>query len=157
MSLVQIKLDTPLATLYLVASPQGLLGVHFQAQQVEEGSGAGQQAARDILTRAAAQLTEYVAGQRQDFELTLDLRGSEFQKNVWRYLGSVPYGQTRSYKEVAVELGKAGAFRAVGNANAKNPLCIVVPCHRIIASDGSLGGYSGGVCTKRRLLQLEAR
>lgn len=157
MTLVQIKLETVLTTLYLVASPRGLVGVHWRAQQIEEHSGGEYQRARDIAGCAAEQMTEYVEGTRRTFELPLDVRGTAFQRRVWSSLTCIPYGQTRSYQALAVELGSDKGARAVGNANAKNPLCIVLPCHRIVASDGSLGGYSGGVQIKRQLLALEER
>lgn len=157
MPLVQIKVDTSLATLYLVASARGLVGVHFQEQQVDAAGGHERAMAQDILASAARQLTEYLAFERQAFELALDLGGSAFQRRVWAQLGRIPYGQTTSYQGIAHKLGDAGASRAVGNANGKNPLCIIVPCHRVIASNGTLGGYSGGLDVKRRLLEHEAR
>jgi len=155
MSLVQLKVDTSLAALYLVASARGLVGVYFQEQQLEPAVGHELEMAQATLGRAARQMSEYLAFERQDFELALDLRGSAFQRRVWAQLTRIPYGQTRSYLGIARELGDAGASRAVGSANGKNPLCIVVPCHRVISSDGTLGGYSGGLHIKRQLLEHE--
>lgn len=104
---------------------------------------------------AAHQLLEYLEGKRTDFGLELDLRGTDFQRGVWRSLLEIPYGQTRSYGEVARAIQRPNAVRAVGAANGSNPLAIVVPCHRVIASDGSLGGYGGGLDLKGRLLAME--
>lgn len=103
----------------------------------------------------ARQLDEYFAGQRQRFELELAPEGSPFQQEVWRYLLQIPLGQTRSYGEVAKALGQPGAARAVGRANATNPIPIVIPCHRVIGSDGTLTGFGGGLPTKRELLRHE--
>jgi len=101
------------------------------------------------------QLLEYLEGTRKYFDLPLDIRGTEFQKVVWKELVKIPYGETISYKDMAVAIKKSKASRAVGTANGKNPLCIIIPCHRVIASDGSLGGYSGGLSIKMKLLKLE--
>src|SRR4030095_12293191 len=100
-------------------------------------------------------LKEYFSGVRHDFDLPLDIQGTAFQKRVWEQLRRIPYGKTASYRDIARMIGKKTAYRAVGNANGKNPLCIIVPCHRVIAADGSLGGYSGGLKIKTQLLKLE--
>ena len=105
--------------------------------------------------RAAVQLVEYLEGKRTAFDLPLDLRGTEFQRRVWQALLEIPYGETRSYLEVARAIGAPHAVRAVGAANGANPVALVVPCHRVIASDGSLGGYGGGLRLKERLLAME--
>ena len=104
---------------------------------------------------AAAEIIEYLEGKRSAFELALDLRGTDFQLRVWRALLEIPYGQTRSYHEVARSIGRPRAVRAVGAANGANPLSLVVPCHRVIAADGRLGGYGGGLELKARLLAME--
>ena len=104
---------------------------------------------------AIQQLREYLDGKRRAFELPLDLRGTEFQRRVWQALLEIPYGQTRSYAEQARAVGAPAAVRSVGTANGSNPIAIVVPCHRVIASGGKLGGYGGGLALKRRLLALE--
>ncbi len=101
------------------------------------------------------QLDEYFAGVREKFDLPLALEGTDFQRQVWRALVAIPYGETRSYGELAAELGRPGASRAVGRANATNPIPIVIPCHRVIGADGSLTGFGGGLPAKRRLLELE--
>jgi len=108
-----------------------------------------------LIREAARQLTEYLNGVRRDFDLPLCLQGTVFQKNVWRALQSIPYGQTRTYKEIAEELGDPKAARAVGTANNRNPLPIIIPCHRVIGANGNLSGYLGGVTVKRALLDLE--
>lgn len=105
----------------------------------------------------AAQLAEYFAGTRTSFDLALDARGTEFQRAVWRALVAIPYGETRTYAEIARAIGRPEAVRAVGAANGRNPLSIVVPCHRVVGADGALTGYAGGLANKRRLLEVEAR
>lgn len=114
----------------------------------------GEQGAR-WADEAARQLQEYLAGQRKEFTIPLDLRGTAFQRKVWKALLQISYGATRSYGEIARKIGHSRAARAVGGANHSNPVAIVVPCHRVIASDGSLGGYAGGVKRKSLLLRLE--
>ncbi|PID47175.1 MAG: cysteine methyltransferase [Proteobacteria bacterium] len=109
----------------------------------------------ELIQKAKKQLDEYLLGKRKEFSLPLLLVGSEFQKQVWNALLDVHYGQTASYKELAKNIEKPEAVRAVANANGANSLAIIVPCHRIIASDGELGGYSGGVSVKKKLLKLE--
>src|SRR5581483_5006765 len=101
------------------------------------------------------ELKEYFSGKRKEFSLSLDLRGTEFQKRCWRALLKIPYGKTRSYAEIAREVGSPRSFRAVGQANHHNPIAIVVPCHRVITSAGTLGGYGGGLDMKEKLLRLE--
>jgi len=102
------------------------------------------------------QLQEYFAGKRKKFDVKLHLAGTPFEKKVWKALTEIPYGKTASYAEIASKIGKPTAFRAVGNANGKNPIPIIIPCHRVINSSGELGGYGGGLDLKRRLLELEA-
>jgi methylated-DNA-[protein]-cysteine S-methyltransferase len=106
---------------------------------------------------AVDQLQAYFAGQRTAFDLQLELRGSEFQRRVWDALLTIPYGETRSYGEIAEQIGAAGAARAVGLANGRNPIAIIVPCHRVIGTGGGLTGYGGGLDRKRALLELERR
>ncbi len=108
-----------------------------------------------LLADAAGQILEYFQGTRTEFSVPLRPEGTEFQKRVWSRLCAVPYGTTCSYKELAAAAGSARACRAVGNANGKNPIPILIPCHRVIAADGNLGGYSGGLDIKVSLLQLE--
>lgn len=108
-----------------------------------------------LLERAKQELVEYAEGRRKSFDLPLAAKGTEFQKKVWDALRSIPYGETRTYKQIAEQVGNPKGCRAVGMANNKNPIGIIVPCHRVIGSDGSLTGYAGGVDIKRRLLELE--
>ena len=107
------------------------------------------------LEAAVEQLGEYFEGSRRSFDLPLALRGTPFQCDVWRALADIPYGETISYAELAAMVGRPGAFRAVGQANGANPIPIVLPCHRVVASGGGIGGYGGGLPLKRRLLALE--
>ena len=108
-----------------------------------------------LARQAIAELQEYSAGRRKRFSVPLDLRGTPFQLKVWKALLRIPYGETRSYRQIAREVGNPRASRAVGMANHRNPVAIVVPCHRVISSDGSLGGYAGGLDLKARMLHLE--
>jgi O-6-methylguanine DNA methyltransferase len=119
----------------------------FRNQSWEESAGG--------MEPYVSQLREYFAGQRRAFEFAVDLRGTDFQKSCWRALLEIPYGETRTYAEIARAVGCARGFRAVGMANHDNPVAIVVPCHRVLASDGKLGGYGGGLDLKRKLLDLE--
>lgn len=110
-----------------------------------------------LIERAATQLREYFEGKRTDFDLPLSLAGTDFQRSVWKALQEIPWGETRSYKDIAVQIGKPKATRAVGMANNRNPIPIIVPCHRVVGSDGSLTGYGGGLPVKQHLLELEKR
>jgi len=107
------------------------------------------------LSEANRQLQEYFAGQRKEFDLELNPSGTEFMRNVWASLQKIPYGETRSYKDIAVSIGKDKAFRAVGLANNRNPISIIIPCHRVIGANGALIGYGGGLDIKTFLLDLE--
>jgi methylated-DNA-[protein]-cysteine S-methyltransferase len=109
-----------------------------------------------VLLLAERQLAEYFAGTRKSFDLPLDFSGTPFQKQVWSELLTIPFGQTRTYGEIAVAIGKPRAFRAVGAANGKNPISIIAPCHRVIGKDGSLTGFAGGLAAKECLLGIEA-
>jgi methylated-DNA-[protein]-cysteine S-methyltransferase len=108
-----------------------------------------------LIREAYRQLTQYLDGRRQSFDVSLNPQGTSFQTNVWRALQAIPYGQTKTYGQIAAEIGKPKAYRAVGLANNKNPLPIFVPCHRVIGADGSLTGYAGGLAIKQKLLELE--
>lgn len=144
--------------LYLVASEKGLQGVFLKKQKTPLARSLKEQRSPvRILARSVQQLDEYLDGKRRSFDLPFDITGTPFQKNVWRELSKIPYGKTYSYKDIANRIKNSKAVRAVGTANGKNPLCIIVPCHRVIAADGSLGGYAGGLTMKRRLLKLEQK
>ncbi|MCI6737641.1 MAG: methylated-DNA--[protein]-cysteine S-methyltransferase [Intestinibacter sp.] len=109
----------------------------------------------DLIKMAYIQLSEYIEGQRKQFDLPLDPKGTEFQRKVWKELTKIPYGETRSYKEVAIAIGNEKASRAIGMANNKNPIPIVIPCHRVVGSNKKLVGYAGGLDLKEKLLNLE--
>jgi methylated-DNA-[protein]-cysteine S-methyltransferase len=148
MSLSQRKIPSPVGELYLVASDKGLRGIYKKKQAVPVEPS-------KVLDSASRELNEYFSGDRKKFSVPLDLEGTDFQKKVWAELIKIPYGTTVSYREIATRIRSPKAVRAVGSANGKNPLCIVVPCHRVIAADGGLGGYSGGLKMKSKLLELE--
>lgn len=160
---VQARADTPLGPMRLAASPNGLSGVWFEGQRHEptahlHGSEAWALAPGDhpVLQEAAHQLQQYLGGQRQHFDLPLDLSGgTAFQQSVWRALLQIGRGQTISYGTLGRQLGNPSAVRAVGAAVGRNPLSVVVPCHRVLGADGSLTGYAGGLDRKRALLTLE--
>lgn len=143
------NIQTPLGNMVAVSQNGKIVSLDFSDQVVENN-------ADQVLKRLADQLNEYFAGKREEFDLPLDPEGTEFQKLVWQTLGKIPYGTTISYKEESAMMGKPKAFRAVANANGKNPISIIIPCHRVIASGGKLGGYSGGLDKKRFLLALES-
>jgi methylated-DNA-[protein]-cysteine S-methyltransferase len=136
----------------LVASDNGILRIHLGGGVPPEGR---RNPGNPVLLEAAQQLRAYFAGELREFRLPLDLRGTEFQLRVWRQLLTIPYGETRSYGEIARAMGAPNAVRAVGAANGANPIAIVVPCHRVIGSGGKLVGYGGGLPLKKRLLELE--
>jgi methylated-DNA-[protein]-cysteine S-methyltransferase len=145
---------SPIGPLTLVATARGLSHVLFPGEALPSTSSGGEQATA-ILAEAARQLAEYFAGTRRDFDLALDPQGTPFQLAAWRSLGEIPYGETISYGEQARRLGRPGSARAVGAANGRNPLPIVVPCHRVVGASGKLVGFGGGLEAKRYLLNLE--
>ncbi|WP_275060714.1 methylated-DNA--[protein]-cysteine S-methyltransferase [Ferrimonas lipolytica] len=149
------ELVTPLGKVLIVGDEQGLRQVAFQHGAQPQRIEADWQRNDQALAQARQQLCQYFAGERQQFELTLAPKGTEFQQQVWRALVEIPYGQTASYGEVANQIGKPKAVRALGAANGKNPLAVVVPCHRVIGANGTLTGYAGGLALKAQLLQLE--
>ncbi len=151
-----LTIESPLGPLRLVADGDELIGLYLPDQPGPAAPGA-REARTPVLARAAAQLAEYFAGERREFDLPLAPRGTGFQLRVWRELARIPYGETRSYGELARAIDQPAASRAVGAANGKNPISIVVPCHRVIAGTGALTGYAGGIAAKRWLLEHEAR
>jgi len=146
-------LDTPLGTLQLVSNGEHLQKIHFPG--MHSTTYGTEQRIDAVLSACVDQLTEYFAGKRRDFDLPLRAGGTEFQQQVWSALVDIPYGELRSYQDIANAIGKPKAVRAVGAANGRNPLPIVVPCHRVIGSDGSLTGFAGGLAMKTQLLTLE--
>ena len=152
----QTTIATPLGPLLLARTERGLAGAWFEGQKHHPGPLIAVRRPDDALLREAAdQLHAYFAGERDAFELPLDLHGTGFQRAVWRALLTIPGGRTRSYGEIARALGAAAAVRAVGGAVGRNPVSVIVPCHRVVGSDGSMTGYAGGVERKRALLALE--
>jgi len=157
------QIDTPIGSLRLASTSRGLAVVelpHASGRGLEGWlrrslPGARCEEAFAPNRAAAVQIVEFLEGKRQGFELPLDPRGTAFQRAVWSELARIPYGETRSYADVARAIGRPLAVRAVGAANGANPLALVVPCHRVIAADGSLGGYGGGLELKARLLAME--
>jgi methylated-DNA-[protein]-cysteine S-methyltransferase len=141
----------------LVASDGGIRTIEFQPTERPAGheGTSTRNDANPKLRLAATQLQQYFSGRLREFHLPLDLRGTKFQMAVWRELEKIPYGETRSYAQIAAAIGKPKAVRAVGAANGANPIPIVVPCHRVIGSTGKLTGYGGGLPLKERLLELE--
>jgi methylated-DNA-[protein]-cysteine S-methyltransferase len=147
--------DSPIGRLLLAADDAGLCRIDFPEGRHPQQPEPQWREQRARFDEALRQLEAYFAGTLQRFELPLAPAGTPFQRSVWRALCAIPYGQTLSYGALALRLGKPGASRAVGLANGRNPLPIVVPCHRVIGSDGSLTGFGGGLPTKRHLLRLE--
>ncbi|MFL5814102.1 MAG: methylated-DNA--[protein]-cysteine S-methyltransferase [Bdellovibrionia bacterium] len=156
MSSVQLMMNSVIGPLFVVASERGLLGIYWKQQPAHLVHSLKSRSPEvQILARAQSQLDEYLRADRKRFDLPLDVQGTEFQKKVWAALTEIPYGKTVSYQELANQIENKNAVRAVGTANGRNPLCIVIPCHRVIASNGTLGGYSGGLEIKAKLLKLE--
>ena len=139
-------------SLRLVASDSGVRAIEFTPAKPVEGH---REDSNPLLREAVSQLQAYFDGNLRRFRLPLDMPGTEFQKRVWRELEKIPYGETRSYAQIAAAIGTPQAVRAVGAANGSNPVAIVVPCHRVIGSGGRLTGYGGGLPLKKRLLELE--
>ncbi len=155
---VHKKIKSPSGMLTLISNGSALAAILWENDspdrvRIEKGE---QSETDPILIEAEKQLLEYYAGRRTSFDLPLDFQGSDFQKSVWKALLAIPYGETKTYKQIASELGKEQAVRAVGTAIGKNPLSIVAPCHRVIGSDGELRGFAGGLETKAQLLKLES-
>lgn len=157
------KIDSPIGSLRVASTERGLAYLELPSASGRGLSGWLRRCVPDARcadgfapNRAAiAQVLEYLEGKRVAFEIELDLRGTPFQSAVWRALLEIPYGETRSYAEIAAAVGQPNAWRAVGAANGANPVALVVPCHRVIASDGRLGGYAGGSELKAKLLAME--
>ena len=145
---------SPVGKLRLVASEKGLVAIDVRNNSTQVVT-APNASAEAILIKTKKQLEQYFAGKRTSFDVALDLVGTEFQVQAWRALRRIPFGKTISYGQQASNIKKPKAFRAVGSANGKNPIPIIVPCHRVVASDGSLGGYSLGLKMKKQLLALE--
>jgi methylated-DNA-[protein]-cysteine S-methyltransferase len=150
---------SPVGELTLVGSDRGLAAVLWEDDDPSRVRLADLQedAEHPVLLRAQQQLEEYFVGKRRKFTVTLDPAGTDFQNRVWNALRTIPFGETRSYGQIAEQIGSHKAVRAVGAANGANPLSIIVPCHRVIGADGKLTGFAGGLAVKARLLALESR
>jgi methylated-DNA-[protein]-cysteine S-methyltransferase len=150
--------QSPLGRMMLVANDDGLAGVYFIGQKhyVRPGSGWRKDPDNESLGKAKKELEEYFAGKRKRFDLPLAPEGSDFQRAVWKAIAGVPFGETITYAELARRAGHPGSARAAGAATGRNPIGIIVPCHRIVGSDGTLTGYAGGLEKKKKLLALEA-
>ncbi len=163
-AIVQTRIPSPMGDMVLAATPSGLAGVWFTDQRHRPEAldfknvphAWPQQDSHPTLRKAARQLGEFFAGTRKSFELPLDISGgTPFQQSIWRALLQIPYGKTSSYGDIGRQIGNPAAVRAVGSAVGRNPLGLIVPCHRVLGSDGSLTGYAGGLHRKTALLQLE--
>ena len=157
--LVASTMPTPIGRLTLVASPDGLAAVLWANDRPSRVRLLidAEDADHPVIAESARQLAEYFAGRRRAFALPLDVSGTAFQQQVWSALRTIPFGETRSYGEIARQIGHPTAARAVGAANGRNPVSIVTPCHRVIGSMGQLTGFAGGLDVKARLLALEKR
>ena len=150
------RTPSPVGPLLLVASEKGLVRLEFEGRVMRLDNRTIQlRESKQFLAPYLGELNEYFHGERREFTIALDLRGTEFQLACWHALLAIPYGETRSYADIARGIGHPKAFRAVGMSNNRNPIAIVVPCHRVIATGGSLCGYGGGLDIKRKLLNLE--
>lgn len=157
MSLFYDTFDSPIGALTVAGDSQGIHHILFENNRYDAKGRQHWQHDPHALADARTQLLEYLHGQRQQFELPLAPQGTAFQLRVWKALADIPFGQTWSYVELARHIGHPSASRAVGAANGRNPLPIVLPCHRVIGSSGALTGFGGGLPTKAALLQLEAQ
>lgn len=159
MSLATKTIDSPVGPLQLVASDRGLIAILWENDRPNRVrlQELGENNEHPILERTAEELREYFAGERTTFSVPLDMRGTPFQESVWEALLGIPFGETRSYGQLARQLGSPTATRAVGAANGRNPLSIIVPCHRVVGSSGKLTGFAGGLDRKAHLLSLEKR
>jgi methylated-DNA-[protein]-cysteine S-methyltransferase len=149
--------SSPVGSLTLVASDDGLAGILWPAERPGRVRlpAATEDRRHPVLVETERQLKEYFAGRRRTFALTLDVAGTAFQKKVWNALLTIPFGETRSYVQIARQIGRPTAARAVGAANGRNPVSIVAPCHRVVGATGTLTGFAGGLAAKARLLALE--
>ncbi|WP_055047798.1 methylated-DNA--[protein]-cysteine S-methyltransferase [Devosia sp. A16] len=150
-------IESPVGDLTLVGNDNGLAAVLWAVERPGRVvlDIVGERPAHPILLEAERQLKQYFDGQRRAFELKLNAQGTAFQKSVWAALLRIPFGETRTYRQIAIELGAGNATRAVGAANGRNPISIITPCHRLVGSDGGLTGFAGGLGAKAYLLNLE--
>ncbi|OAL76445.1 methylated-DNA--[protein]-cysteine S-methyltransferase [Acinetobacter terrae] len=159
MKLAFMEMTSPVGLLKLVANETALVAVLWENENPKRVRLAElvKQTDHPILLETQKQLTEYFAGKRQQFDLPLDFEGTEFQQKVWQALLTIPFGETRSYRDIAEQIGNVKAVRAVGAANGKNPISIIAPCHRVVGANGKLVGFAGGLDNKDILLRLEKK
>ena len=157
MKLSFMQMASPVGILKLVANDTALVAVLWENENPKRVRLAEliEQTHHPILLETQKQLSEYFAGKRQQFDLPLDFEGTEFQQKVWQALLTIPFGETRSYRDIAEQVGNVKAVRAVGAANGKNPISIIAPCHRVVGANGKLVGFAGGLDNKEILLKLE--
>jgi methylated-DNA-[protein]-cysteine S-methyltransferase len=155
-TVLHTTIESPVGDLLLIGDGERLLGLHMQEGRRPGHAPPDAKTASEPFAATREQLGEYFAGERTDFDLPLAPVGTPFQEEVWGALREIPYGETASYGELAERIGRPSASRAVGMANGRNPISIVVPCHRVIGASGELTGYAGGVERKRFLLELES-
>ena len=150
--------ESPIGQVLLTASESALTGLHFVGEKYYPGISPTwhYDASFAVIRLAVLQLDEYFSGDRKSFDIAVAPQGTEFQRQVWKTLSALRYGETATYSQLAQRLGNPSAVRAVGAANGRNPISIVIPCHRVIGADGSLTGYAGGLARKAALLRLEA-
>jgi O-6-methylguanine DNA methyltransferase len=165
-SITWATMKSRVGTIRVAATPRGVCKIALGKETAADffdwleryvGHAPRQPERSGIVALALDQIAEYLDCRRREFDLPLDLRGTDFQRRMWSAVSAIPYGETRTYADIARVLGKPQAVRAVGAANGANPLPLVVPCHRVLGSDGSLTGYGGGLDVKRRLLEMESR
>jgi methylated-DNA-[protein]-cysteine S-methyltransferase len=154
--MVYTMLESPIGELLLVGDGDSLHGLYMQQGRTAIEVGAGWEMAEEPFAEVSAQLAQYFAGRRTRFDVRLVMTGSPFQRRVWNELQQIPYGESISYGELARRIDVPSAARAVGIANGRNPIAVIVPCHRVIGADGSMTGFGGGIERKRFLLDLEA-
>ncbi|QQQ86909.1 methylated-DNA--[protein]-cysteine S-methyltransferase [Peptacetobacter hiranonis] len=143
--------DTEIGRIKISEKDEKIIGLVFSDYKKEDEI----EKETDAIRKTYLQLKEYLSGKRKNFDIEIEMIGTEFQKKVWKELLNIPYGETRSYKDIAIAIGNEKACRAVGNANNKNPIAIIVPCHRVVGSNGSMTGYAGGLDIKEKLLKIE--
>lgn len=154
---VYTQFESLLGTITVHGNDDGLLGIWYESHARQLSDFGKQADDHPILQLTVAQLQEYFNGQRHEFSIPLAANGTEFQNKVWQALTTIRYGETWSYKDLAIAVGNPKASQAVGGANSKNPISIIVPCHRVIGKNGNLTGYAGGLDIKQKLLDLEAK
>jgi len=157
MTLTYRLINSPVGQLKVIAKGECLAAILWENDRPERVLLGAMIEAHDseVLDLVERQLAEYFAGTRSGFDVPMDFQGTEFQKSVWRALLTIPFGETRSYRDIAIQIGNPAAVRAVGAANGKNPISIIAPCHRVIGSSGALTGFAGGLAAKQLLLTLE--